>query len=539
MKDTLTYLVQQLLAHNKIDFDKEELVFQIQSHPSYPSLHAITGVLSHFNIDNVALTIPVDKGILEQLPNTFLAQIKTESNKEFVVVKKSISNCTILTSDKKKQKLSVSEFLKTFTGVIVAVEKDELQQTKKSAQNNTLKPLIVLSSILFISLIAYSTNSISFLLYFIFSIIGTVISTSIIQQELGNQTALGSAFCSGVTEKKDCDAVVNSKGATLFSNFKLSDLSFIYFFGLSISYLLLTLLNGSINTLYIISLTALPITAYSIYYQAIVVKKWCLLCLGIVGTLWVQAAIVLVNTNSTAAFSFSTKTVLITSFSFLLIATLSTYLMPKFKSLKELNKTKIDYFKFKRNFNLFNTLLEKSKTYNTSISTVQEIVFGNTKAALNITVITNPFCGHCKGVHTLIEDILKKHSKEVQICVRFNVNTNNAESDVVKITSKLLEIYQTDTQTCLEAMHEVYGKIAPENWIKKWGDCKEKELNLDVLNKENEWCKNNNINFTPEILINGKPYPQEYDRNDLIYFIEDLVEAIPNQQTKTFATPTI
>ena len=32
------------------------------------------------------------------------------------------------------------------------------------------------------------------------------------------------------------------------------------------------------------------------------------------------------------------------------------------------------------------------------------------------------------------------------------------------------------------------------------------------------------INFTPEILINGKSFPKEYSRTDLIFFIEDLEE---------------
>ena len=43
-----------LLRKNGIQFDKDEFLFQIQSHPSYPSLHSITGVLEHFNIDNIA-----------------------------------------------------------------------------------------------------------------------------------------------------------------------------------------------------------------------------------------------------------------------------------------------------------------------------------------------------------------------------------------------------------------------------------------------------------------------------------------------------
>ena len=83
MKDTLLNLVQRLLRRNQISFDKEELSFQIQSHPSYPSLHAITGVLDHFNIENVAADVPINTRTLLQLPNCFIAQVNTETRQRF------------------------------------------------------------------------------------------------------------------------------------------------------------------------------------------------------------------------------------------------------------------------------------------------------------------------------------------------------------------------------------------------------------------------------------------------------------------------
>ena len=49
------------------------------------------------------------------------------------------------------------------------------------------------------------------------------------------------------------------------------------------------------------------------------------------------------------------------------------------------------------------------------------------------------------------------------------------------------------------------------------------ELNLTILEKEKTWCHENAINFTPEILINGRS-PKEYDKQDIMYFIEDMRE---------------
>ena len=53
-------------------------------------------------------------------------------------------------------------------------------------------------------------------------------------------------------------------------------------------------------------------------------------------------------------------------------------------------------------------------------------------------------------------------------------------------------------------------------------ECTDFEHYKNLIKNEYDWCISNAINFTPEILINGKSYPKAYDRDDLIYFIEDL-----------------
>ncbi|MGY0392301.1 hypothetical protein ACW5R3_07090 [Bizionia sp. KMM 8389] len=71
MKDTLYQILFQFLQNKKIKINSEELKLQLLGHPSYPSLHAVTGVLSHFNINNVAIQVPVTAEILTQLSDIF------------------------------------------------------------------------------------------------------------------------------------------------------------------------------------------------------------------------------------------------------------------------------------------------------------------------------------------------------------------------------------------------------------------------------------------------------------------------------------
>jgi len=521
----LSYQIHQLLLLNNISIDRQELTFQIQSHPSYPSLHAVTGVLDHFNIDNLALDIPKNKETLAQLPKSFLAQMNTDHGQEFSVASNNDLQYTLLNGDNKKKVVGIDSFLNQFGGIIIAVEKTEMVEETKAHSNFYRNTLIGAFFVLVFGLLILSKPSVLSTLFFVISLLGIFIGLTLKKQEQGVETTLGKAFCSGTSEFKDCNAVFSSKGAQVFGYFKLSDLSFIYFTGLTLSVFLLMLFGENLSFPYLVSFIAFPITLYSIYYQYVVLKSWCLLCLSVVALIWAQVALSIFGFGSIYTASFSINTTALFAFSFITVLVLWNSIAPQLSTLKDLKDTKLKYFKFKRNFGLFNTLLNQSKTINTHIKDAPEIVFGNNESPLQITIITNPFCGHCKAVHTLVENILNKFKENVNITIRFSVNPDAPESDLVKITSRLLELYHQDSQDkCLEAMHHIYDGMSPELWFNEFGTTQNKDY-VQILDKENKWCEDHNINFTPEILINGKSFPKEYDRSDLLFFIEDLYES--------------
>ena len=534
MKNSLSFLVQQLLFNNDISLDKKELEFQIRSHPSYPSLHAVTGVLDHFNIDNLALEVPVDEKILSQLPKCFLAQVTIDRQDTFAVVINQGLKYTLIVSKKEKKTVTVQEFISMFTGIIVAVEKTDLTEESNSHNDLNNKVLVALTVSAIFALYLMIKPEISSFLFFLASILGVIISIALKKQEQGQKTLLGNAFCSGESEKKDCDSVLTSKGAFIYKNFKLSDLSLIYFSGLTTSVFILNITNLSLSLPYVIALFGIPVSLYSIYYQAVVVKKWCFLCLSVVGVLWAQIAIVGFNMNFVYGIQPSTNSFLIIAFGFLSAFAIWNFLSPNLAELQELKQIKIDHIKFKRNFGLFNSLLEKSDTINTYIEDSSEIVLGNSNAHLELTIVTSPFCGHCKPVHSLIEDILKKHSDQIKIQVRFNANYKDTNDDLTKITSRLIDIYHIEgSDKCLNAMHDIYNNRKPEQWFKTYGICDNQERALNSLEKQSEWCISNGLNFTPVILINGKSFPKEYERTDLIYFVEDLNEHFEQMNVST------
>ncbi len=523
MKNPLFSIVTKLLTRNKIVHDKKELAFQIQSHPSYPSLHAITGVLDHFNIENIAAEVPTDSETLEQLPDSFIAQVNTDDGNDLVTVSKAPKDdsYTLFSGASKEEKVTRENFITRFTGIIVAVEKTEGNPVNIES-NNSVKEIVLLSSIFVLSIIALiaSNHPTPFdFIYLGLTIFGIIASYSILKQELGETTTIGNAFCSGNSEKRDCDAVLSSKGAEIIKNHKLSDLSLIYFSGLLLTFFL----NKSLAPIYSISLLALPITAYSIYYQYKIVKSWCMLCLTIVAVLWLQAGLAFLSLSN--GFTIGVISSIITVTSFLTVYLLWNYVKPLVKDVTTLQKEKIEFVKFKRNFNLFDILLQKSPTLNTRINSNLEIVFGNNEAPLELVVITNPFCGHCKPVHEIVNTILNRYANKIKVIIRFNVPVDHKENNSFIVSSTLVELYNTKgTEDCKKAMDEIYHDGNYNEWLSNWGNTKASESSIEVLKAQKQWCSENAINFTPEMLINGKSFPKEYERSDLVFFIEDLEE---------------
>jgi uncharacterized membrane protein len=517
-----------LLRKNDIPFDKDELSFQIQSHPSYPSLHSITGVFDHFNIENIAARVPNTQEVFDQLPNSFIAQLNDDNGQELVLLEKKKGLNKIFDTQGKSKTLSNDEFLKKFTGIILAAEKDE-NNTEKISNNkgvfaNVGFAFTILSLVaIFILSANYSWN---FYATFLVGVVGIFISVAILKQEFGIRSTIGDAFCSSDSEKKDCNAVLTSNGATIFGDYKLSDLSLIYFVGLTLGIFLLSIQGLSLQLVYWIALLSLPITLYSIFYQAFTVKTWCLLCLSIVGVLWVLAGIPFLLDGFAFGFDFNVTELLAIFIGFIASFSIWSYVKPKYVESSENKTYKLDYYKFKRKYSLFSTLLKSTAPLNTTLQNKDEIVFGNPNSKVEIVVVTNPFCGHCKPVHTIVEDILEQFNNDVRIAIRFNVFMNDKEGDVITITTNLIHLFhQKGQKTCLEAMDDAYNNMKPKEWIETWAQQNiDKDRFFKCLEDQKDWCGQNKINFTPEILVNGYSFPKEYDRKDISFFIEELNE---------------
>jgi len=529
MESNLIYLIGKLANKNNIVLDKIEAKVQLLSHPDYPSLSSVSGLFNHFKIDNFALKAETNLDVFTQIPKVFLAQIVVnDKENELVIVSKNKNNVEIIFNKNKSEIESVESFLEKWTGILFVIEKpQEKLVTSKSSTKYFKIGIGIITMVILLGIFLYSKPSLFQVVHFGLSLVGIYISYLIVQHELGVHSQILDKFCSGQRKRTNCDAVLNSKGATIFGLFKLSDVGFVYFTSLALTWLILSFKNfQTISIFFLISSLAIPFTLISIYYQKVIVKNWCPLCLTIVGILWMQfASLFIINSFWESQFIIDSSSIFLLA-SIVVVVTSWLLIYPLLKKEQKLEKLEIEHIKFKRNFKLFSAALNLNKQLETEIFNSNEIVFGNINKAntLNIMIITNPMCGFCKESHKLVEDILNENHSNIQICIRFNVRLDDLDSIGTKIAIKILELYNTTSKKdCLIALSDIYGKMDAIIWLEKWGEASSLKY-LETLKVEKDWCTSNKINFTPAVLINGRQYPKEYDRMDLLYFIDDLIE---------------
>lgn len=530
MNDSVFHLVRAYLKKENITINFEELKFQLLSHPSYPGLHSITGVLSHFNIDHGAYEVPKDQETLQHLPNNFITL--TSNNGQFIWVTKDKrkNRFKINYGNNKSKTVTSQEFLDQWESIVLALDTDGKVHPKKEASTKIFKWVFLISAVLIVGSFFPTDAGLSKLVHFMLSAIGILISILIVNHELGFHSVLVDKFCT-TTKFTDCQSILNSNGAMVTKFLKLSDLCLIYFVSLILLGLNTSLFIGTYSSLFLISFLALPVVVYSVFYQGFVIKKWCPLCLMVVSVLLAQSTVSIFTMNRILTDGIALKGLLAIFLVFICITSFWILAKPYLLEWFDLKKQKIEYHRFRRNFDLFRALLLKEKPTNTALESKveNEIMLGNRKAFLNIVVVTNPSCYYCSSAHGEIEKILEKNANDISVTIRFCALKKKDGSYLV--AERLLEMHNGEfpPDQFKESLREAYRtNMEIEKWLLKWGKPSSKSYR-SVLSEQEKWCSTNGINFTPAILINGRLYPKEYKRTDLSYFMEEWVELVESK----------
>lgn len=266
---------------------------------------------------------------------------------------------------------------------------------------------------------------------------------------------------------------------------------------------------------------SVPFMLLSIYYQKFIEKKWCTICLSIISVLVVE--LVYMTLVYKGIYIPNIESLALYGLVFFGLVVSWQWVKKVLLKQKELQEFYIKGNRFARNYEIFkNTLVKGNKVGYPK--TVFE--FGNLEVENHITISTNPFCGYCKDAHFLVEKIFQKHPNDINMKIILNVDLDSGDNEQKNnFCKRLTSIYILESkQLFLEAFHYWFEHKDIGVWNKKYGNYQISENAEEILKSHHLWALNNKFQFTPAIFINNHPFPRKFDRGNLPYFMEEILE---------------
>lgn len=500
-------LIYNFLKESRINkIDKGELELQLLSHPDYPTMKSVSDTLDYFKIDNLVVEIQ-DSDNLKFLPKCFLT-LYDES--VLIMLKKYNRSLMLLDINGKKKRISESSFKEKWNNVVLIVEPSKdilnLNLSNKLFLGITSSVILILS-LLTVTLIDY--------LFLLVIVLGVFFSSLILLKKNGFNSSLIRNICLD-TKKSSCEDVIKSKGAKIFYIIDLADFCFVGFLILG----LLLFVDPVIT--YILTVLTTPILLYSLSYQLFGIKKICFLCLGAVSCYSFLITISLLNL-SLNNITINLKSVFL-ALSIIFFVVFTFYYLKnwiyRFKNMRDKAFRGLSLLKDK---DFVKMLISERQKVNVDFLPENEIIFGDRNSKNSIVTITNPYCGHCKNA---FDNSLNTVNilEDVKVIFRFNVFVNKTNDPKTRLVIRLVEIYfERGTKYFAEAYSSWFNIKNEKWWFKKYGEPNFNKTAIDLLNEQNQWCLNNQINYSPASTLNGFLYPSKLSHKDLPLIAESLL----------------
>ena len=429
---------------------------------------------------------------------------------------------------KRNKQLTIADFQKAFAGIVLTAEPQltiNRNKTLLSGLNRFRVPLLLTGFSLVIMALLYNCGYfLNFnryiLLLSIFKTAGVIVSLLLLVQSFDSNNPLVQALCQGGS-KTDCNAILSSKAAKVFDGLSWSEVGFFYFAG---TWMLLLFGGGSPAILWALALlnfVSLPYTVYSIYYQARIAKKWCLLCTTVQALLWLEfVPLIIFVKNTPASFTILPGEALGIIFICLLTPVLLWLtLRPLLLKLQQLKPLKEQLRKFKYNSELFSRVLGAQPQYRQP-DKEWSIVLGNIEAEHVITMVTNPYCPPCAKTHKLLDELLDQNDN-LQARIVFTAD-NTGDDRKTPVARHLMALEKLNDKNYLrKAMHDWYGQKQKD--YDAWANAYPVALiaaDYYKLDEQKAWCHMAEVTATPTILINGHVLPDIYQLPDLKYMLQ-------------------
>ena len=525
-KDNAVSTTYQFLKSIGAKVTEETVEETLKNHPDYPSLLAISDALNEWHIENVAAQVNPEQ--LVELPTPFLTHLRVDGGM-FALVKSVNADAVewVHTTEGFKRE-KTDDFLKKWNGVVLMAETNTDSGEKNFIENRKIEilytlriPLLLIgASLLTISLFYHNfTTDWHYNALLLTKFVGIVVSGLLLWQSIDKNNPFIKNLCQAVGEA-NCNAILSSNAAQVTSWLSWSEVGFFYFAG---GFIALLINPNSMFLFWVLGATALFYTCWSIYYQAFVVKQWCILCmtvqlLFVVEFLTSPPTLILLERGALLTISDFVTPLLGTGGAVLVWV----FLKPILQKSQQVEPLKNDLRRFKNNPNLFLSLLQKQEEMPFVAEYMQPIIIGKADAEHTLTMVTNPFCQPCAKTHETIERLLEA-TENLKVQVIFLAN--NKDDDKRGIVARSILSLPKNQQA--NALSEWY--LNEERSIEKWQkalEIIEDKKASNIIDYHTTWCEMAKIVGTPTLYLDGFKMPELYRLEDLKGVLKYLSQRI-------------
>ena len=526
----LTNVAARYAALIGVKVTRAALSKDLEESPYYPSVACLTKTFAKYNIPSKAFKMEAED--LPRVPVPFLAMRKTGAGKDFVLVTAVKDDAIVYSYEGSKDIVeSKEEFAKSFDGVVWLAEPGEESGEADYERNLWLEKMkafkrwglaglaafvFLLVEYLFISDDNYSKLAPVLLL----KVAGCIVACLLLLYELDKNNPIVKKVCAAGNSKKiNCDAVLSSKGAKILG-IGLGEIGFFYFASTTLILLLpLLTFREKRLTLAIFNAATIPFVIYSLYYQGVVLKQWCKLCIATQAILLLELLCFAVIFWPRAYFHFYLYNV---DFLFCIggcvVAPIAGWyvLKPLLIKAKGYDRYYPSYLRLKYNPGVFYTELQQQARTAAGWEQIG-IVTGNPEGEVVLVMVSNMYCNPCADAHAHLNKLIRQNGN-VQLRSIF-INSNNAADAGGKVVRHLLAMVAAgaDMEPALDYWYtqKDYALLAGKYPV----SASDMEGQGRALEEMKAWCDAAAIAHTPTIFVNGFMLPERYAPGDLIHII--------------------
>jgi len=351
--------------------------------------------------------------------------------------------------------------------------------------------------------------------------IGLAISCLLIWYSFDSSNSFLQTVCQ-LNNKTNCNNILNSEAAKIFHWLSWSEIGIFYFAG---GFLSLLINPTSIIPLWVLGGFAIIYTFWSIYYQGIVAKEWCPLCLGIQILLWLEflifAQIPFSNFFTINSFPFKVLG------AFLITPSLWALIKPHFLKSVRVNKLHNEFQKLKFNSEYLETLFNKESSLPPIFEGMNSIRMGNSEAMNTLTMVLEPTCFSCRQSYWVAKNLVEiGEDIQIQIVLAPSLAPTNEGGQIVR------QILSQDPDNYLRILDEWFGNSFKnkQKWIERARLKPENQQGMEQAILFLRWLELAGITEAPIKFLNNHEIPKIYMATEIVKLMRFSKVGFANQK---------